>query len=317
MYAVRNILVGVDLSVTADDPFVSLPPPTREAVDLALRVARFCRASVTFLCVAEHPDLAPPAGDEGLETTGQSLYPAALELLNSLVNDAEAAGVSAQSRLIEGRGWMELIHAVLRDQHDLVIVGSRNLQGLDRMRIGSVGIKLLRKCPCPVWIARTDTDPHVNTVLVADDLGEVGERCLHAGVLTAKLLDARLFIVHALSYPLESRLSRTGTSRDEIQAYRTKTRNDAEEQLRERLATTDWRTVAHGARLEVIDGPPEIVIPQVIAQHSIDLLVMGTVGRAGIPGMLLGNSAERLLPEVPCSLLALKPEGFESPVTLP
>ena len=51
-------------------------------------------------------------------------------------------------------------------------------------------------------------------------------------------------------------------------------------------------------------------------QYDIDLLVMGTVARSGIPGLVIGNTAERLLPQVPCSLLAVKPAGFESPVTL-
>ena len=47
-----------------------------------------------------------------------------------------------------------------------------------------------------------------------------------------------------------------------------------------------------------------------------DLLVMGTIARTGIAGFIVGNTAERLLPRIPCSVLAIKPEGFVSPVTL-
>ena len=53
-----------------------------------------------------------------------------------------------------------------------------------------------------------------------------------------------------------------------------------------------------------------------IKQHAVELLVMGTVGRTGISGFITGNTVERLLPQIPCSLLAVKPPGFESPVSL-
>ncbi|HEX6885840.1 MAG TPA: universal stress protein, partial [Planctomycetota bacterium] len=43
-------------------------------------------------------------------------------------------------------------------------------------------------------------------------------------------------------------------------------------------------------------------------------LVMGSVSRGGIAGLLLGNTAERLLDRVSCSLLTIKPQDFVSPV---
>jgi nucleotide-binding universal stress UspA family protein len=49
---------------------------------------------------------------------------------------------------------------------------------------------------------------------------------------------------------------------------------------------------------------------------EIDLIVMGTVGRTGIPGFFIGNTAEEVLQTTTASILAVKPEGFISPVTL-
>jgi len=42
--------------------------------------------------------------------------------------------------------------------------------------------------------------------------------------------------------------------------------------------------------------------------------VMGTVGRVGLPGLLIGNTAETILGRVGCAVLAIKPEGFQTPV---
>lgn len=68
--------------------------------------------------------------------------------------------------------------------------------------------------------------------------------------------------------------------------------------------------------IRVISGSPEPAIMELIEQESIDLLIMGTIGRAGIRGVLTGNTAERLLPRLQCSMLAVKPDEFQCPVDL-
>ena len=45
-------------------------------------------------------------------------------------------------------------------------------------------------------------------------------------------------------------------------------------------------------------------------------IMMGTVGRTGIPGFIMGNTAETVLNRIDCSVLAIKPEGFVTPVRL-
>jgi nucleotide-binding universal stress UspA family protein len=41
---------------------------------------------------------------------------------------------------------------------------------------------------------------------------------------------------------------------------------------------------------------------------------IGTVGRSGVKGMLLGNTAEKVLDTCDCSMLTVKPDGFVSPI---
>ncbi len=48
--------------------------------------------------------------------------------------------------------------------------------------------------------------------------------------------------------------------------------------------------------------------------EKADLLVMGTVCRTGVPGFFIGNTAEDVLQQVDCSVLAVKPKGFVTPV---
>jgi nucleotide-binding universal stress UspA family protein len=57
-------------------------------------------------------------------------------------------------------------------------------------------------------------------------------------------------------------------------------------------------------------------VPESARESQADLVVMGTVGRTGISGLFIGNTAEAILEQVRCSVLAIKPLGFVSPVKL-
>src|SRR5690606_2554729 len=67
-------------------------------------------------------------------------------------------------------------------------------------------------------------------------------------------------------------------------------------------------------RVHHLRGRPDRAIPDFVARENVDILVMGTVARTGIPGFIIGNTAENVVQELGCSLLALKPNGFVSPV---
>ena len=59
-----------------------------------------------------------------------------------------------------------------------------------------------------------------------------------------------------------------------------------------------------------------VIAPEFVVSEGIDVLVMGTVARGGVSGVLIGNTAERVLRKLPCSVLTVKPDGFVSPVRL-
>ena len=61
-------------------------------------------------------------------------------------------------------------------------------------------------------------------------------------------------------------------------------------------------------------GDPGQVVPVFVKNNKIDLIIMGTVARTGIQGFLIGNTAESILEKVNCSVMAVKPDKFISPV---
>jgi nucleotide-binding universal stress UspA family protein len=107
---------------------------------------------------------------------------------------------------------------------------------------------------------------------------------------------------------------RSHASDDAFAAYVEDVRQRTAEDLRHLAQSFGGRLA--GAQTVHRRGEPEAVIPEFVVAQGIDLVVMGTVARSGIAGLLIGNTAERVLSKLPCSVLAVKPDGFVCPVSL-
>jgi nucleotide-binding universal stress UspA family protein len=66
----------------------------------------------------------------------------------------------------------------------------------------------------------------------------------------------------------------------------------------------------------MIRGPTPDAISSFARDNHVDLIVMGTVAKTGVSGLLTGNTAEQTLDQIRCSILALKPSGFVCPIQL-
>lgn len=315
MQGFRKILVGVDLSHADRLAASELNAPTLEAVKRAIWLAAQSSAELTFyttLDISAHTEEILHELDRSTTTVEDE----ALSVLQDLVSQAKQEGVEANAKLEHGRSWEGIIRQVIKEQHDLVVIGTRDQNRASRLLFGSTGMKLLRNCPCPVWITKPDPNWDDLNILIASDFSEVSQNAIELGVAAAQLIDAKVHVLHALEDQMGRRLWLTGMPPEKIQEHHTKLREDSERKLHEQIAQTDHRTLTHGVQLHVVDGPADIAIVDAIEKYGIDLLVMGTVARSGIPGLLIGNTAERLLAQVPCSVVALKPPGFECPLHL-
>ena len=66
----------------------------------------------------------------------------------------------------------------------------------------------------------------------------------------------------------------------------------------------------------LVKGSARKEVPALAKELAVDCIVMGTVARTGVRGFIMGNTAETILEQIDCSVLAVKPEGFLTPVTL-
>ncbi len=69
---------------------------------------------------------------------------------------------------------------------------------------------------------------------------------------------------------------------------------------------------AFEGREALIEGAPEMALPEFVVQQKIDLLVTGAVSRSPLRRLVVGSTAERLLDRLPCDILVVKPLGSPS-----
>jgi nucleotide-binding universal stress UspA family protein len=300
----KRILVDVDATASA-----------HPALDRAVLLARSSGATVTITDVMTVPPhvrgyLPETFDEEMIEDRRRQLARVA----------ATVTDVRAESKLLLGRPGIVLVREILRSNHDLLMRShARDLTAPGPRPFGAVDLELLRTCPCPVLLVRHGTpapEPRIAAAVNAST-EESDEQALNAKIVELSLLMAsqlnvgppRLLQVWA---PFGQRAIRTHTAAEQFAAYEEGARQRATADLAH-LARSFGDRIA-GLQQALRRGEPEAVIPEFVVAEGIDVVVMGTVGRAGIARLLIGNMAERILRKLPCSVLVVKPDGFVSPV---
>jgi len=69
------------------------------------------------------------------------------------------------------------------------------------------------------------------------------------------------------------------------------------------------------ARVSLVEGSPEKVLPEYCREAAADLVVMGAIARNPFGRIFIGSTAERVLDRLPCDLLVVKPDAFRTPVS--
>jgi len=311
---------------------------SKPALDRAVSLAENNQASLTVV------DVIPrvPAGI-GMPDGG----PISDELQAAMVREHEARmepliepyrqRLDIQHKVLLGTSFLEVIREVLRNQHDLVIKCPESPSWLDRFFSGD-DMHLLRKCPCPVWFVKPQAPKTYQRILAAVDVDDgyspkeletrhrLNVQILEMAASLAVSESAELHVVHAwesMREMVSAFMMTSDFSEKEIAA-------NSEQELRQQQRLLDefirnLKINSHAAR-DALDylrplthlpkGAARKEIPAFVKRLQVDCIVMGTVARTGIRGFFMGNTAETILEQIDCSVLAIKPQEFVTPVTL-
>lgn len=317
----KNILFVIDPEVQCNDAFAR-----------ALTLAENNQANLTVVSIME----------ESSDGYHQNIHGVSLADLNDPIKNKQQQqlemlvasmqkNIKITIKLLIGKAFLSIIQEVLSNKIDLVIKTVEEEKFMNRF-LGSTDMHLLRKCPCPVWLMKSSQQRQYKKILAAVDFDvfqpkpedeELNQKLIQMSLSLALSEFSELYIVHVWHAYGESSL-RLGLAQQpeaDVDAYVEEIRIKHQNQLDELLSKCIEKAGKEASdyikpKLHLLKGDAVDKIPELVNELQIDLIMMGTLSRTGLPGFFMGNTSETILNRIDCSVLAVKPEGFVSPVSV-
>jgi universal stress protein E len=255
--------------------------------------------------------------EEGNEVERERLVGAQTKL-NEIAN-SRGSGVPWNTYVLRGRPFIEIIKLAQRVGYDMILTDDTVDDHVrDDPSQSDTNFRLLRKCPYPVWVVHSARLPVPKRIAAAVDVqdteeegAQLNEKILAYAMDIARRFEAELHIVQAWEFAGEAAIE-TKYGVEAAARHRKHYEERLEGLVQSLLQPLRVRGIPY--ELHLINGPPAPSIAACQESSAIDLIVMGTVGRSGVSGLLMGNTAEKILHSISCSVLAVKPDTFHSPI---
>lgn len=289
-------------------------------VDEAAEIALTNKASLTIVDVLPAQSWIATLVTNELASMRELYAQEAQRSLDSLAVPLRDKGLDVTTRVLTGKTSVEIIREVMREKHDLVMAVAKGKSSKRKGFFGYTALHLLRDCPSAVWLVTNDSAVKINHVLGCVDISsdhsvdaELNDKVCELTASISEFHNARCSVFHAWEMQDEALLS-TRLKEEQVAGFvrdhRQATRKRFDDFLRRHEDDVDLEN-AH-----LVKGGPAEAIENFARENSVDLIVMGTVARSGLTGMLLGNTAEKIIDRIECSILALKPFDFTTSVAL-
>lgn len=305
MIEIRRILCPVDYSDFS-----------RRALDHAVAIARWYGSTVTvFHVCALLPAAAFAPGP--LALTATPLAPegreALLGRLRSFADvDVSGSGVQIEFEVAEGSTAAEILQKAEADSSDLIVLGTHGHSGFDRLVLGSVAERVLRKASCPVLTipchapdAASVPSKLFRRILCAIDFSDCSIAAMHHAISLAKEADAQLTLLSVVDIPVglwpatEAPTPLPAELRNWIDAAEC----ERSESLNA-LIPSEARAYCTISTV-VATGTPYRRILSAASDLDAGLIVMGVRGRGAADLLLFGSTTQRVVRLATCPVLTI------------
>ncbi|EGU35716.1 universal stress protein UspE [Vibrio sp. N418] len=213
------------------------------------------------------------------------------------------------------RPYEAIIAEVYAGSHDIVIKGTRKHDVLESVIFTPTDWHLLRKCPAPVLLVKNADWPADASIIASVHVGSENDTHLGLNDLMVEQLTCLTERLGAKPYLINAYPVTPANITIELPEFDPTTYTDAVrghhltamKALRQKHGYNDEQTI-------VEQGLPEDIIPQAAKELNAAMVIIGTTGRTGLSAVFIGNTAEHVIDKINCDVLALKPEGYISPL---
>ncbi|KHE92114.1 MAG: universal stress protein [Candidatus Scalindua rubra] len=207
-----------------------------------------------------------------------------------------------------GKPFLETIQVAKENSVDLLVIGTHGRAGVDRVMLGSVAEKIVRKADCPVMVIKSIKYTGFKRIIVPIDFSDCSRKALEYAVSIARSHNNRLTILHVYEKSFVEPYVNAANSEEKADEIMKEIERVNESKYDEFLKTVDLNGVEYEKLLK--KGIAETDIVEIAMEQQANLIVMGTHGRSGIKHMLIGSTAEQVVRTVHCDIIIVKPEKF-------
>ncbi len=235
--------------------------------------------------------------------------------LESIVNELKS-NIDIECQVVwHNRPFEAIIEQVIKHNYDIVIKGTHQHDKLKSVIFTPTDWHILRKCPCPVLLVKEHAWPENGNIIASLNVGSDEEEHDSLNVKITEQAKQLASLVQGNVHLVNSFPGTPVNIAIEIPEFNSTEYNDT------MLKHHQQAMIAHANKFDISvinthveEGLPETVIEQVADKIDAELVILGTVGRTGISAALIGNTAEHVIDQLNCDVLALKPEGYISPL---
>ena len=216
----------------------------------------------------------------------------------------------------EGDAVGEILSQATDMKADLLVMGTHGRSGFERLLLGSVTEKMLRKASCPVLtVPRRHPDAVPATpvlfkqILCPVDFSDCSMQALNYAMSLAQEADAHLTVLHVIGDELEVTPDAYGAiimnDLESLADFRRRHEDDARKRLERGRARVGCRVLQCGDD-GVEGGKPSREILRVAAEQQTDLIVVGVQGRGAADLMFFGSTTNHVVREATCPVLTVR-----------
>ncbi len=299
MIAIRHVLCAIDFSDFS-----------RRALKHAIAIARWYEASLTLVNVQASAAMAM-AAPEMLPLMVLTAE-ARADLLDAMTRFAEEEVIGTvpyRCDVREGAPANEILACAHESSSDLIVIGTHGRSGLERLVLGSVAEKVLRKAACPVLTVphcdAVPTPPLYQRILCAIDFSKCSMRALDYAMSLAQEANTHLMVAHVFelagTMPEDWRaILSPRSAREELQAL--------EDERSEKLARAVPEQVLSSCTVETVmaRGTPYREILRLASEQRSELIVLGIHGRSAADLFFLGSTTNQVVRHSTCPVLTMR-----------
>ncbi|KGJ87598.1 universal stress protein UspE [Colwellia psychrerythraea] len=309
----QNILVVID-------PTTDEQKALKRAIDLASRIStanpdQQINITAFFSIFDFSYEMTTILSSGERDTMRQMVISEKQQWLDDILADTDSP-IKITSKVVwHNRPFEAIIEQVIEHDYDLVVKGTHQHDKFKSVVFTPTDWHILRKCPCPVLLVKEHEWPQQGNILAAVNVGsDEAEHISLNGAITkqakniAQLITANVHLVNSfpgtpVNIAIEIPEFDASEYNSAMQAHHKEAMNKHANSFDIPLNNT-----------YVEEGLPEAVIEQAALKIDAELVILGTIGRTGISAALIGNTAEHVIDQLDCDVLALKPDGYISPL---